>query len=349
MDNMDNNDNQSIKDNYCNKLYEKNHLIKPVYFPFTFIAPENIEFFLKIFKIFSIYQPSEIDVPNQIKKYIDEKLIEIRIPYKDITNKEKLFNILKEYRNIGVNIGQQIKHFKNIDNIPFFEETTQKIKSEILNNKNELENWEQIQIFLHIIQELDIHNYELTNQLEAFDRKNHNLIAKILNGSDNRILDNELDNELFNEPELKIKEDRGSQKPKQRFNAWADLFVKDNSDTGLLITDSEQIFEFVCEYIDDFIELLKIPLNDDLLNELKNSNIIIKDFINNIILYGPNKSNLEILDKIKNTIQKYNNFDGNFITFYAAYELSPNDLIKRISNKEKASQGIHNTLISVLN
>ena len=55
-------------------------MIKPIYFPFTYVPRWVAETLVTYFKNFRVYQPSAMKVPAEMQPWVDANVMEVRVP-----------------------------------------------------------------------------------------------------------------------------------------------------------------------------------------------------------------------------------------------------------------------------
>ena len=106
--------------------------MKPIYFPFTYI-PESVgKVLAALFGQTAVYQISAMKVPDDMRKLVNEGILDIRIPLE--INDELLDNLYKDYRIwISSHQGTEIAFLKTMAHkIPFFDDNaSSRIREEI--------------------------------------------------------------------------------------------------------------------------------------------------------------------------------------------------------------------------
>ncbi|OQX26325.1 MAG: hypothetical protein BWK80_11060 [Desulfobacteraceae bacterium IS3] len=224
--------------------------MKPIYFPFTYISEQTAAALAACFRQTAIYQPSELKLPETIRKYSENGILDIRRPVSG--NDDRLNAIIKEYRRWAEFHQGTGKAFFNIqgNKIPFFDDTKpSSIRADILrsakpeNGSSEAEAADLLlaaRIFLCIAQDFDTQHHELNTDLVSFEKMEQNLM-KNLRGED------------FDEIGIKndafrfLREDAGIYMTAERIKAWTRLMLHDSESSGLFITDSRAVFEHIGE------------------------------------------------------------------------------------------------------
>ena len=143
-------------------------MMKPIYFPFTFIPNQVIEALTVCFKQTVLYQISKKHVTEKMLGSIKRDGIDIRIPVQG--EEEKLDLILRDFRTwADHHQGGELSIFKTrAHTTPFFEESSSaQIMAEIKNRsaehlrQNKTEAAMHARIFLLLAQEYDQQNHKL--------------------------------------------------------------------------------------------------------------------------------------------------------------------------------------------
>ena len=221
--------------------------MKPIYFPFTYIAEPVLEALSAFFKQIIVYQPSSLNIPESMQKQAESNLLEIRIPVKGDEN--KIDDIVKDYKSwASIHQGSKMAFFKTkLDIIPFFGEfSTSQIKADIKKKKQKQQNEKKqdfllnARIFLHIGQEFDLQICEINKDLLLLEEKTSDLIDD-LKGED------ELSFKANDRKEaLKIDYQSDYMIP-ERIISWTHLLQYDQNVSNLFITNSRSAIEHLVE------------------------------------------------------------------------------------------------------
>lgn len=225
--------------------------MKPIYFPFTYVDKPAAEALGTCFRQTVVYQPSQQDVPEDMKTWVDAGLLEIRVP---VSGDEKnMAAALKEYRNwVALHQGGAIEYLKLIrDKIPFFDDTSiSQIKANIQkkgSQKPEQKASEALfhaRLFLQAAQEFDRQQNEISREMEMFEAMESDFI-KHLTG------ENETFGAQVDETVGSVKEDLGLFMTAERLTAWNFLRKQDPMASGLYVTNSRSVFEELIDRLPD--------------------------------------------------------------------------------------------------
>ena len=224
--------------------------MKPIYFPFTCIFDLSAETVSAIFGQTVVYRPSSKNLPEIMQKLAKREVIDIRIPIKK--DEDKLDVILKEHKSwLNLHLGDKrgmTAFFKtHADKIPFFDDTiTAQIRADIKKKtqqkqpETKFDPFFNARIFLHIAQEFDAQNREINQKLFMVDKMQQNLIENIKGEIDGSHIENAENN-------LHESYDPGAYMTADRINAWALLMQHDQQESGLFITSSSSVFDYLID------------------------------------------------------------------------------------------------------
>ncbi|MEA3429031.1 MAG: hypothetical protein U9Q84_07480, partial [Thermodesulfobacteriota bacterium] len=196
--------------------------------------------------------------------------IDIRIPIKKDEN--KLDVILKEHKSwLNLHLGDKrgmTAFFKTHANkISFFDDTiTAQIRADIKKKTQQKQPetkpdpFFNARIFLQIAQEFDAQNREINQKLFMVDKMQQNLIENIKGEIDSSHIENAENN-------LPEPYDQGAYMTAYRIKAWALLMQQDQQQSGLFITNSSSVFD----YLIDKASLAEIIVDFDSIPLQKNS------------------------------------------------------------------------------
>jgi hypothetical protein len=220
-----------------------------------------------------VYQISSIKISDEMQQWGKNSILDIRIPVK--YDRDKLDAILKQYRSwANSHQGSEMAFLKaRADKIPFFDETsTGQIMADI-KAKGERQNRSpkkpdlllNAALFLHLAQEYDMQHLTLTQDLRTIEAMEQDFM-KDLKGENHAN-----DEEIVLEKTLEVY-DPGHYMPKERINAWARIMKQDQQGSGLYVTTSRSVFEFLTDSTPEaeLVDVLDaIPLVDNEVEELE--------------------------------------------------------------------------------
>ena len=74
-------------------------MMKPIYFPFTYVPQWVAETLAALFKRFTVYQPSGRKLPSEMQPWIEANVMQVRVPVQ--TKDEILAKVAKEFRSFA--------------------------------------------------------------------------------------------------------------------------------------------------------------------------------------------------------------------------------------------------------
>ena len=234
--------------------------MKPIYFPFTYI-PEHtakaVHFFLKQF---SVYLPSEQNIPESMKNLESNKIINLLIPFKG--DAPKIDSALKEFKSWGdFHNTEKFTFLKTMtDQVPFFNDTSiSQIREDIKkvpgsNNKKKDTSLFAARVFLHFAQELDIQHFEISSNLNSCAQKEKSLFKDL------KAIDE--DDHIFTN-RSPMQEDQGNYMTNERILAWGQLFMHSPENSALFITTSKSVLEKLIEKENQAAKILSSGLIPD--------------------------------------------------------------------------------------
>ena len=247
--------------------------MKPVYFPFTFMTKPVCQTLAACFRQTAVYQFSSIKIPDEMQQWGKSGILDIRIPVK--YDGDKLDAILKQYRSwANSHQGSEIAFLKaRAHKIPFFDETSTRQITADIKSKGGRQNRSQEKadpplnaaLFLHLAQEYDMQNLTLTQDLQNIEAMEKDFMTD-LKGENHA-----LDEEMILENTLEAY-DPGHYMPKERIQAWTRIMQQDRQGSGLYVTTSRSVFEFLIDAVPE-AELVgtlsAIPLVDSRIEALE--------------------------------------------------------------------------------
>ena len=241
-------------------------MIKPVYFPFTYISEGVASNLSAFFQKTDVYLPSSLNIPEKMEQYSSKRIIDIQIP--STNDEDKLFEFSNNFKNwINTHDGAEISFLNTqADTIPCFDESSPlKIKTDI--KEQLLESSEQVsdplfyaRLFLNTAQEFDMQQEEINLKLKSCDNISRNLFDELKG-----------ENEDLFQPDIAEKNsDPGHYKTENRIKAWVKLFLagqrKNNAENkNIFITTSQSVLDYVIDKIPDtkkMSEIQSLPLDD---------------------------------------------------------------------------------------
>jgi hypothetical protein len=224
--------------------------MKPIYFPYTYVAGPVAEALNTCFGQFIVYRPFSDKIPDQMQSWIRREVLDVRVPVTE--NETELKTALKNFQTWAAlhlaGPGKKITSLKtHLSSLPFFDELSsakivEDIREKILANpaSPQPDPVLEARIFLSLAQELDRHNYELANELIRYDRKVADLIRDLKKEEDFIAV------EFRNDP-IQLSDPFADYMISDRLEAWTRIFLKDPDVSGLFVTHGTAIMEHLLD------------------------------------------------------------------------------------------------------
>ena len=248
--------------------------MKAIYFPYTYVQRETMEAIRTCLGSFVVYQPSERDIPDVLRQWVADKLIELRIP--TFGDDDRLDFALKEYHQWAtLHSGKQgidlnyLRHHHNRP--PFFDDTaSSQIRSDIKrrldadaarseNGSDDSARLLEARIYLSIAQQHDIQSESVQKDMQRVNDLEKTLL-KDLKG----------DNHTTGESSIRLTGgyDQQDYMLSQRIEAWSQLLLTDtvkaeSEGSGLFVTSSRTAIEQVVEsqsQVETLVQIDGIPV-----------------------------------------------------------------------------------------
>ncbi len=232
--------------------------MKPIYFPFTFISASVFELLSAFFKQTVVYQISSRCVPDTMQEWCNNGTLDIQIPVS--CDEKKLIEILEDYRAwVTLHHGSELAFLKTqAGKIPFFDETyTSRIRSDI--KSQDRQNQSHIKtddlfntmLFLHAAQEFDLQNHEASQDLLALEKIEKTFMNSLIGENEEAYTQTALSKTIS-------AEDPGHYMTAERIEAWARLMQHDQQNSGLYITSSRAVLEYLIDIHPDLEVVTRI-------------------------------------------------------------------------------------------
>ena len=241
-------------------------MIKPIYFPYTYVPEWVAETLAVCFKQFAVYQPSGRKLPTEMQRWVEANVMEVRVPVQ--TEDEALEKMSKEFR-VFAGLHDDGKNLKTAvfqgrqGGIPCFSESAaSRIVSDVKKHSGsapaeaDSNTLFSAQVFLHFAQEFDRQSAELNHSLGANEQQLGNLLREISGSHENDLPATPLGTEIR-------VEDPGEYMALDRLQAWLRLFLMDPADSGFMVTSSPEVFNYLLENLpaaQKIIQSLKLPV-----------------------------------------------------------------------------------------
>jgi hypothetical protein len=225
-------------------------MIKPLYFPYTYVPQWVAETLAACFKQFTVYQPSGRKLPFDMQPWSAANVMEVRVPVR--TEDEALAKMARQFREFA-GLHDDSKNLKTAvfwgqqGAIPCFGETTvSRIVSDVKKSNRsasaeaDFDPLFSAQVFLDFAQEFDRQSAELNCDFGVDARHSRDLLKEISGEKENDLPATPLSTEI------KV-DDSGEYMALDRLRAWLRLFMIDPVDSGLLVTSSPAVFDHLIE------------------------------------------------------------------------------------------------------
>lgn len=222
----------------------------PIYFPFTYVPRWVAETLAIYFKHFRIYQPSGRQIPGEMQPWVDANVMEVRVPVQ--TSDEAIGKVVKDFQSFARlhDDGRSLKTASVLlqdVGIPFFSESAaSQIVSDVKKDSTP-ESTEansdplfRARVFLNFAQQFDRQSDQLNRGLGVNDRRSQDLLEKINGEKDPGLSATPLTAEIR-------ADDPAEYMARSRLQAWARLFLEDTVNSGLLVTNSQSVFDLLIE------------------------------------------------------------------------------------------------------
>ena len=235
-------------------------MIKPIYFPFTYIPQGVAHALAACFQRFIVYQPSGKKVPGEMQPWVDANLMEVRVPGQ--TDDQAIEKVVKDFRSFASlhNGSGNLKTAAFLGRhsaVPFFSETsTSRIVSD-LKKGGSTDSTETgsdplfwARVFLGFAQDFDRQGAELNRGLGVHEQQSCALL-KTLKG------ETEIDSAANHFGAESKVDDPGDYMALARLQSWALLFQNDPVGSGLFMTSSKSVFNQLMAKLPAFEKILQ--------------------------------------------------------------------------------------------
>ena len=316
----------------------------PIYFPFTYIPKPVVEAVKTCFRRIAVYQPLSQKVPEQMKAWEKQGILDLRVPVKK--DEMKLAAACKEYMAWGaLHQGNSIDFFKTqLDTIPFFDDlSSSKIRDDINKNikpKPSLQKPDTLfnaGIFLCMAQELDRQRFEIDQNFNASKAMEKALYNGLQGNS--AAAGNE-----FEEKNILLKNDPGDYMTAERMTAWTCLMQHDQEISGVYVTSSKAALDHLIGRIpmaEKIISIDSIPL----LKKDENTGKWADSLIKQLDLITKNNRPVSIEGIAEVPVDKTCNKKIS-LTFYLAQGRTPHKVFHL--KEKKVASSLKNTLIGLI-
>ena len=223
-----------------------------LFFPFTYIDPQTMKSLSACFSKVSVYRTSDTELPDDMAKWVDSGFLDIRVPVKG--EEKKIAAILKDYK-AWADLHQKTPaaYFKQQSEVPFYSDTsiskirtdiTRRVRDNESNAKTEVNPEDRIftaRMFLTLAEEYDRNRFSIHTEFKNLFDMEKDLFEQLKGEPDERP---PFPSHGFTEE----KEDSGIYLTEERVKAWVRLTISDPKETGIYVTDSRGVFDFLDEH-----------------------------------------------------------------------------------------------------
>jgi len=230
--------------------------MKPIYFPFTYISDSVAESVAACFGQFIVYRPCYGNVPDQMQRWVEQGVLELRTPVAD--EDKDLKAIVKGYLDWAdlqlPHAGVKTSDLKSrLGDLPFSDDSSSSriiadIKGRVRGRSTAgiTDPTLAARIFLCLAQELDRQNHEAACELDRCRQKNLDLIRQL------KMEEDGLETEPQSQPDF-----LADYMVSDRIQAWTRLFDRDSAGTGLFVTHSPAVMAHLLEKTPTAIRVMR--------------------------------------------------------------------------------------------
>jgi hypothetical protein len=231
--------------------------MNPVYFPFTVLSAANIMNMAALFSSLTVFRVTNGPLPQEMAMGPAEGFLCLRIPVSG--EEKKLESVVKDYKNwADLHQDSPAMFFKSrVDAVPFYSESSvSRIRMDIQRQQpgvnsgsaaidlKSLDRLFAARLFLRIAEEHDIAEIHAHEDLDAVEKMQQAIFNDLKGDPEDRFALKG----LF----LKsVMEDRGSHMTLERVKAWSIPAFSREEASGVYVTDSPAVMDFLKEQNDD--------------------------------------------------------------------------------------------------
>jgi hypothetical protein len=223
--------------------------MSPIFFPTTYLSQSSIDVCHEWFEKISVYQPSDIDIPDHYKN--NQRLI-IKLPLASHLDRQKFIQERSYLKSLGNDFGPKMDHLKTRPaDPPFFDESSvHRIRAQIkqkthpqhqVNDKQLL-----IALYSQLFQDYDMQQADLNRTLSEIEQSQTQLFQD---------LNHDL-SDLSSQPKIHAKLDVTH--ISDRLKIWFHLYQHDQEKSGLFVTDNRDVILEMQEWNDDLEFVFRI-------------------------------------------------------------------------------------------
>jgi len=220
--------------------------MKPICFPFTYVSDSVVKALATCFGQFIVYRPLAGEIPEQLRPWVEEGIIDIRIPVTE--NQKDIEAAVKNYLSWADlhfdSSGLKLPFLKTwTDAVPFSgaissSQVVADLKKQIRGTPVSLspEPLLAARLFLYFAQEFDRQNQEVAQDLKRHQQQETELLQHLKMEDD--VLTAEFQIETVQPPD-----DAADYMAMGRLEAWTRLLLRDTDISGIFVTHSPAIYQ----------------------------------------------------------------------------------------------------------
>lgn len=216
-------------------------IVKPVYFPFTYVSGAMIDILNQYIGSVVFYQPVAGNDPPPVKERASTGGIEVRSPVQG--DEDHIIEAARRCKNWGTAHHGNMDAFRVSTGPGFYNETfAAEIRSEIKGKKsgqNEPDPMFSARLFLCLAQEFDMQQAELQAELSDSELNRKKMFSELKGDEGSRLPISE----------MHVSEDPGKYQTGKRVLSWLRLAAADKEPRPVLITTSRAVFDHIIEFV----------------------------------------------------------------------------------------------------
>ena len=220
--------------------------MKPICFPFTYVSDSVVQALTTCFGNFIVYRPLAGEIPEQLRPWVEEGIIDIRVPV--IEDQKDIEAVVKNYLSWADlhfdSSGLKLPFLKTwTDVVPFFSATS---SSQVVADLKEQvrgkpaspapEPLLAARLFLYFAQEFDRQNQEVARDLKRHQQQETELFQHLKMEDDDLIAEFQIEAE-------QPPDDSADYMAMDRLEAWTRLLLRDTDISGIFVTHSPDIYK----------------------------------------------------------------------------------------------------------
>lgn len=227
----------------------------PILFPYTYVSETLAELLGMFFDKIVAYQPIHNEWPPEMQRLHQQGFLEVRTPGEE--DDRDIRAVIKGYQNWARlhegSLGLQASLLKSGDpgKTPFFDDSAPariladlKAGSQAQVGQYREDPLFRARLLLHFAQEFDRNSQEIESDFDRQEERIHNLF-KTLKAEDDLRADE------FQKADGKQERDTDDLMLPRRLSAWTRLLLQDTDNSGIFVTPSPAVFEYVKDLSDD--------------------------------------------------------------------------------------------------